>query len=344
MRHTLLAGTEFGWQRTENFRQTGFFNGGTTSIRVPYDDPFTTTPVTFRQTLTDADNDVGANVVPSFVQDHVEVSRHVKVLGGVRADSFDLRYHNRRTGDVLDRTDVLVSPRAGLVFSPIATASLYGSYSVSYLPSAGDQFASLTAVTEQMKPEKFTNYELGAKWDPRSHLSFSLALYHLDRTNTRATDPNDPTRIVQTGRQRNRGVEAGVNGRITSWWTVAGGVALQSAVVTSATASAREGAEAGQVPHRTLSLWNNYALRRRIGAGVGIVHRSDMFAAIDNTVRLPGYTRVDTALFMDLTRSLRLQANAENLFDSRYYLNADSNTNISPGAPRALRLALHARF
>jgi len=32
------------------------------------------------------------------------------------------------------------------------------------------------------------------------------------------------------------------------------------------------------------------------------------------------------------------------LLDKKYYLNADSNTNISPGSPRALRVGLTARF
>ena len=41
---------------------------------------------------------------------------------------------------------------------------------------------------------------------------------------------------------------------------------------------------------------------------------------------------------------LRLQANIENLFDRRYFINADSNTNISPGSPRALRVGLDVRF
>jgi catecholate siderophore receptor len=69
-----------------------------------------------------------------------------------------------------------------------------------------------------------------------------------------------------------------------------------------------------------------------------------MFAAIDNTVRLPGYTRVDAAGFVKLTPQLRLQVNVENLFDKDYYINADSNTNISPGFPRAVRAGLTASF
>ena len=69
-----------------------------------------------------------------------------------------------------------------------------------------------------------------------------------------------------------------------------------------------------------------------------------MFAAIDNTVTLPGYTRADVAGFVVLRKGLRLQANVENLFDARYFVNADSNTNISPGFPRTIRFALITSF
>jgi catecholate siderophore receptor len=98
------------------------------------------------------------------------------------------------------------------------------------------------------------------------------------------------------------------------------------------------------VPHHTFSLWNNYQFMPKLGAGLGILHRSDMFAAVDNTVTLPGYTRADAAVFYSLTERWRLQANLENMLDKKYYLNADSNTNISPSSPRALRVGLTARF
>ena len=69
-----------------------------------------------------------------------------------------------------------------------------------------------------------------------------------------------------------------------------------------------------------------------------------MFAAIDNTVVLPGYVRADAAMFLALTDRTRLQVNVENLLDRTYFVNADSNTNISPGSPRTLRVALTAGF
>ena len=41
---------------------------------------------------------------------------------------------------------------------------------------------------------------------------------------------------------------------------------------------------------------------------------------------------------------IRLQVNVENLLDKEYWANADGNTNITPGSPRAVRVGLTARF
>jgi catecholate siderophore receptor len=344
VRHTLLAGAEVGRQLTDNFRNTGFFNNTATALLVPVASPTITTPVTFRQNATDADNHLRTIVAAGYIQDQIELSSHVQVVAGLRFDHFDLQYHNNRTGDTLTRPDDLVSPRAGLVVKPLPALSLYSSYSVSYLPSSGDQFSSLTSITQQVEPEKFQNYEVGAKWDIVPALSFTTAVYRLNRTNTRSTDPNDPTRIVQTGSQRTNGYELGLNGRITPAWNVAGGYAHQDAFVTRATTAAQAGAQVGQVPHHTISFWNHYRVHPRVSAGLGVVYRSDMFATIDNSVTLPGYARADAAAFFTLTKRVRLQVNAENIFDKRYYVNADSNTNISPGFPRTIRTGLTVAF
>jgi len=342
--HTLLGGLELGRQHTNNFRNTGYFDNTATSLLVPFDDPTTTGPVTFRQSATDADNRLHAILAEAYIQDQVQVTRYLQFVGGARFDYFDLNYHNNRDSSDLRRIDRLVSPRFGVVVKPVEQLSLYGSYSVSFLPSSGDQFSSLTTVTEQIKPEKFQNLEAGIKWDIRRNLSLTSALYRLDRTNTRATDPNDPTRIIQTGSQRTNGFEVGLNGNITRAWSVAGGYAWQDAFITSSTTAAPAGRQVAQVPHHSFSLWNKYQFLPRLSAGLGIIRRSDMFAAIDNKVVLPAYTKVDAAVFYTFNEHWRLQCNIENLFDTRYYLNADSNTNISPGAPRNAKIGLIARF
>jgi catecholate siderophore receptor len=193
VRHTLLAGAEIGRQLTDNFRNSGFFNGTATSISVPLASPTIDTPVTYRQNATDADNHLRTNVAAAYVQDQIELSRNLQVLAGVRFDRFDLQYHNNRSGDTLDRVDDLVSPRAGVVFKPATPVSVYAATASRTCRAPGTQFSSLTTVTEQVEPEKFQNYEAGVKWDVRPDLSLTAAGYRLDRTNTRSTDPNDPT-------------------------------------------------------------------------------------------------------------------------------------------------------
>jgi catecholate siderophore receptor len=43
-------------------------------------------------------------------------------------------------------------------------------------------------------------------------------------------------------------------------------------------------------------------------------------------VVLPGYTRVDAALFFTINKNVQMQLNVENLFNRKYFLNANSNT------------------
>jgi catecholate siderophore receptor len=69
-----------------------------------------------------------------------------------------------------------------------------------------------------------------------------------------------------------------------------------------------------------------------------------MYAAIDNKVNLPGYTRADAAVYYTITEKIVLQANLENLLNKKYFVNADSNDNISPGSPRSVRVSLAWKF
>lgn len=344
IKHTVLGGFEVGRQHSNNFRNTGFFNNATTSIFVPFNDPTTSAPITFRQNAADANNRVHVNLAAAYVQDQIELSRYVQVLAGARFDYFDLDFHNNRNNSDLRRIDRLVSPRFGIVVKPLTRLSLYGNYNVSYLPSSGDQFSSLTSVTQQVKPEKFTNYEFGVKWDIMNQLSLTSALYRLDRTNTRANHPTDPTIILQTGSQRTNGFELNLDGALTRKWSLTGGYAFQDAFISSTTTAAVEGKRVAQVPRHSFTIWNRYQLLKRLGVGAGIVRRSDVFASIDNTVVLPAYTRVDAAVFYTFNEHWRLQANVANVFNTRYYENADNNTNITPGAPISAKVAVVARF
>ena len=341
--HLLLAGVEAGTQATNNFRRTAYFNGGSaTSMTVPVGSAMVQAPVAFAQSATDADNRVVAHVAGAYLQDQVRLAERAQVVAGLRVDRFALAYDNHRGGASLARTDRMVSPRIGVVLTPLPTLSLYSTLSVSHLPSSGDQFSSLTATTETLEPERFLNREAGVKWDARPALSVTAAAYQLDRTNTSAPDPLDASRVVQTGRQRSRGVELEMSGAMRAWWQVQGGLALQRAEIVERTNAAAAGASVPLVPHHTASLWNRVTLSPVLAAGVGVIHQGESFAAIDNTVTLPAFTRADAALFATLSPRVLLQVNVENLLGARYYPTSQGNNNILPGAPRTVRVSLSA--
>ena len=345
IRHTLLVGTELGRQRSDNFRRTAYFGAnGTTAVDVLFGDPRFRGPLAFRQAAADADNYATNFVSAVYAQDQVELNRFIQLVAGVRMDRFTIDFHNNRNNENLSRADTMVSPRAGLVIKPIAPLSFYTSYSVSYLPSSGDQFSSLTATSQTLRPEKFSNYEAGLKWDISRSLTFTGAAYRLDRENTTARDPNNPAITVQTGSQRSNGIELGVNGNLTDRWTTVGGYSWQEATITSATLAAARGAFVALVPKHSASLWNNYRVTRRLQGGLGLIHQGSMWTGIDNTVRLPQFTRADLAAFYTVTENTRLQVNVENLLDRTYYSTAHSNNNILPGAARLVRVGLSARF
>jgi catecholate siderophore receptor len=69
-----------------------------------------------------------------------------------------------------------------------------------------------------------------------------------------------------------------------------------------------------------------------------------MFASTDNTVSIPDFTRVDAAVFAQLSKQVRAQINVENLLDAKYFASVQNNNNITPGSPVAVRASLIANF
>jgi catecholate siderophore receptor len=340
---TLLFGFEAGRERSRNRRETGSFPGGNTT---PITDPTVDVPVIFAPDADDANNRVKATVAAAYVQDQIRPAEWLEIMAGLRFDSFRLHVDDFSLagGGEFARRDNLWSPRLGVVLKPRENLSIYASYSRSYLPQSGDQFSSLDATRAALKPERFDNYEIGAKWEILHGLLATAAIYQLDRTNTRAADPLDPTRIVLTGAQRSRGLELGLERSVTSRWLVSAGYTLQKAEITETTSSAPEGREVPLVPRHSFSLWNRYDVTKTLGVGLGIIARTKSYASISNAVKLPGYARVDAAVYYKLPWGMEAQLNVENLFDAHYFPTANNDNNIAPGAPRSVRVTLGYRF
>jgi catecholate siderophore receptor len=349
--HVLLAGIEYGRQDTASERINGFFTGVPTTssgrrTNVAVTDPFVVPAVEFRAGPTGAGNRRSASdaeVLGLYLQDQVSIGDHLDLIAGLRYDRFELEAINLFNGDSFRRVDDLWSPRLGIVLKPTEAISVYGSYSRSFLPQSGDQFLSLDLTSEALEPEKFDNYEVGLNWDIRPTLSFTAALYQLDRTNTRAPLTGGVT--VLTGEQRSRGLELQVAGEIRRNWHLSAGYALQEAEVRTATTACTMGdCDVALVPKHQASLWTRYDFTPQLGVGFGVYHQSKSFASISNQVVLPSYTRVDAAVYWRITPAVQAQLNVENLLDERYFPTAHNDNNITPGAPTTVKATLRFGF
>jgi catecholate siderophore receptor len=364
--HKLLAGLELTKQDTNNNRLAAFFNNDflTSGTQVTLDANNATeignTPVSFRANLLNSnnayrDNQSTLDVVGVYLQDQIVFSPKWQAIIGLRHDTIKTDFDGVKSNDLggkiyesFNITDSLLSPRAGLIFKPVEPFSLYANYSLSYVPRAGDQLTSLTVTNQAFDPEKFINYEVGAKWDLNPSLAFTAAIYKLERQNVQVTDPNSNSnnQILVDG-QETKGIELGVSGNITNKWSVLGGYAYQDGEITkqqgSGTGAILKGTQLAQTPKHTFSFWNRYDLNGIWSVAIGVISRSEMYAALptasQNTI-LPGYTRLDAAVFAKLNKNTRFQVNIENLTNKEYALFAHNNNNITPGSPISGRATL----
>ncbi len=349
VRHVLLAGLDFGDQSSRNQRINGFFDSGVATsssgrrTSVVLADQIIVPPITFRAGAGNRSIRASAEAVGVYVQDQARIGEHLEIVAGLRRDWFRLKLDNLLTGDEFGRRDALWSPRLGAVIKPVPALSLYASWSRSFLPQSGDQFSSLDATSAALKPERFTNHEIGLKWSILPRLDVTLAAYRLDRTNTRAVDPLT-LQSVLTGEQRSKGVELTIQGKPIERLSLSGGLAFQKAEIRSATTAAPAGRKIALVPHFQVSLWGRYDLSTRLGAGLGVYHQSKSFASISNAVVLPAFTRVDAAGFFKLNRQLELAVNVENLLDKDYTALAFNDNNLSPASPRTVRATARLGF
>lgn len=344
-RHLLLAGIELGVQEGDNWRQTGYFPSGQTSFYVPVSDPSVRVPMSFRRSPNGPDTRQRVDTASVYVQDQIRWSPNWLAVLGLRHDRLDTRVRDRAQGADLASLDRLWSPRAGLIYQPTPNLSVYVNHSIGYMPRAGEQLTSLNAGNQALEPEKYATIELGAKWAVREGLDATAALYRSRRSNVAVPDPSVPNQYWLVDGQRVRGLELGLQGAVTPHWQVAGGYAWQDARLLSALSPmAAAGAVLPHAPRHSLSLWNRLTLTPRWAAGLGISYQGRVFTSTDNTVVLPDHARVDAALYYQPVPAFKLQLNAENLLDQRYYAFAHSNNNITPGSPRALRLSLVTAF
>jgi catecholate siderophore receptor len=343
--HKLLTGLEIGLQENQNYRIVNSGSDPTPLASNPYA-LLNWQSTKSRNTATDIYNQA------IYFQDQIYLNEQFQIIAGLRYDKFKTKFNDSvAPANSATINDQFISPRVGLVYKPIEPVSLYTNYSLSYLPRTGEQLTSLTSSIKSFDPEKFTNIEAGIKYDLLQSFSISSAIYRLERSKMAITDPSNSSNIIIVDGQITKGFELGLAGKLFDSYSMYGGYTYQDAEITknqgTGPTQILSGATLGHVPKHTFSLWNKYEINETWSAALGVVSRSDMYASTPTTttaVNLPGYTRLDAAIYANINKQTKLQLNIENILDKTYYQSAHNNNNIMYGYPLTARATVTYTF
>jgi len=361
--HTLVAGVEYISTSSDQMRFNSRFSSsvddvanGVVGARTDRAEFFAVRPINLRGNVgviadgrattndftLDLNDDTRANVdvLSAYIQNEIKLTDWLNIVIGARFDSFDIEVLNVPVNDTRRRKDEEISPRFGLVLKPQENASVYASYSESFLPRSGEQYANINGSNNALDPNTFTNLEAGIKWDINPGLSATAAVFEIKQSSPQPND-NDPSTLDIVD-STIHGFELQLEGSLSDFWSLAAGYSfLDGEQVNRAGAT---GLRPRELPDSTFSLWNNFQVTDQFGLGLGFTYQSSSFINNGNTAKLPSYLRVDAAAYYNVSDNIRLQVNVENVTDELYYPNSHSTHQVTVGAPINARFSINAKL
>lgn len=303
--HSVAAGVELSWERSNALRY-GSFNPGNTSLI----NPNPTRAVAPAGTPTERAR-ARIETFAIFLNDTISFGDNFQISGGIRGEGYRVDIESRTiagapTGayDSFTQSPFTWGGKIGLNWKPVENASIYASFGTSALPPGsylsnpdisrtGDNaFPGMVAGAKAVRSH---NYEVGAKVDLfDGDLSLTLAGFRGEKRNVPVVGRPAATGTNSLqGYQKLvvEGVEFGVSGNITSAWNVYGGVlvmdskrklsdAMEAALgfgnsgdySAAFPASGLDGDRLAFTPNFSATLWTSYKLPFGLTIGAGVQH------------------------------------------------------------------------
>tara|TARA_B100001027_G_scaffold132644_1_gene91863 strand:- start:312 stop:2435 length:2124 start_codon:yes stop_codon:yes gene_type:complete len=273
------------------------------------------------------------DVLSFYLSDEIALMDSLDLVLGVRFDSIDFDVVDADDGsDTLNDSEDTVSPRVGLIFDATEALAFYASYSESFTPKAGDQYAKLDSNADKVDPDTFENTEIGLRFDLPMGLSLSAAYFEIEKNAPNYVDATTTT--METSDIS--GFELALIGTLTDNWFL-------SAAYTNLDAET-DGTRLRETPESVFSIFNNYLVNDRLALSLGILHQDESHITNGSTAMLPDYTRVDVGASYLLSENTRVQLNVENVTDEVYFPHAHGTHQASVGAPINAMLSITSSF
>ncbi|WP_323847148.1 TonB-dependent siderophore receptor [Microbulbifer magnicolonia] len=342
--HKILLGAELSLEGEKRYTQelTGEDSPATDLYNPNPNDPYLES---YRRTGTASTAD--STTVAAYLSDSVQLNEQWQLNGGLRYDRFELEY-TPDGSPLMERTDSMLSYRAGLVFKPVDAGTFYLGYGTSFNPTA--EALSISTSSRQpgiadLDPEENRSLELGTKWQiADGNLLLTAALFRTDKVNARTQDPDDPNDLlVLEGEQRVQGLELGVAGAVTERLSLNAGYVYLDTEVLESKDVAEVGKELANSPEHSFNLWGNYAVSEKLQVGVGAQYVGDRYNNTANLRQAPDYWVYEASGVYAFSSNISAQLNIQNLTGEEY-IDYVGGGHFIPGLGRTALLSVNFSY
>jgi iron complex outermembrane receptor protein len=291
------------------------------------------------------------NLVSLFAEDALTVAPRVTIIGGVRADRFDVDRSindlNTATLTTFNRAFHPVSGRAGIVADVLPKTQLFAQYTSAVAP-----VATLVLISQANAAFDLTT---GAAWEggvkatlAGGRLDATASIFTIEQDNIVTRDPNNFNISIQGGTQATSGVEFSASANVPSGLRLTANAAFMDprfVTLIEAGGLDRAGNLPPNVPARTAGVWMAWrAGRTPLTVGGGVRYQSRFFTNNANSTEIAGFTLLDAQASWRVGAG-EITLRGRNLTDVLY---ADwtgaSASQVQLGAPRTVDLSYHVRF
>lgn len=234
-----------------------------------------------------------------------------------------------------------VTPALSLMYQPLPNLNTYLSY-VEALQQGFVAPATATNAGQAFAPYVGKQTELGMKAS-LGQVDLTAALFRIEQPNQYV----DNNVYTQDGRETHKGLELGLSGRVTSRFTLYGGLTALSAKVDRTATASLLGKTPQGVADRTARLYGEYDLPDVQGLTLtgGVSYTARAYVDAANLLTIPSVTLFDAgARYRQkiFGQDLTLRLNVNNLLDRNYWTTRSSM--LYPGSPRTIAVSGTIRF
>ena len=281
-----------------------------------------------------------------LIRDTLDIGKYVTLIGGAAFS----RIQSASTGTASANQET-PTPSGAILVRPFDKVTLYGSYiqALQQGQLAGASFAgaSVANAGTLLPPFVSTQYEAGIKYEVRTGLELTAAVFQIEQPNAvylPTNAQNTAYTFSQDGQEVHKGVELAAIGRLTDDLTVFSGISFLQPKVTRAQTAALNGKAPQGVPYAQGSVFAEYSLPflRELTLLGGIYYVGPQHVDLANSKSIRQWATFDVGLKYDtrwFDRHFTARAYVRNLFNTNYWQSARFG-QIQEGDPISARFEL----